>query len=256
MSKPKGARPLPQVPPPSPSVSSLYSTSPFSAYSFPRPLPIPPLQISNLSVGGSTSPCASPIRPLPVPRSPEQPRSLPSPTGATTISLLRVNIPGSPLTEIFMESPLGAYSPIVFNAAESPAATDTAFDSALQDEKVAKRLSSLGFVEVQPQPQPQPQPQSQPQLRQQQSPEPPTPPPRRDSLLADTRSAVDASSAATDDAPPSSPPRCHDVQITVELVPTKNNPVRRASRFWIREKKGKRWVEEDYGEILQELRRL
>lgn len=49
--------------------------------------------------------------------------------------------------------------------------------------------------------------------------------------------------------------RCETVQMVVELVPLRP-AAKRTSRFWMVEKKGKRWVEDDYNEILQELRLL
>ena len=70
--------------------------------------------------------------------------------------------------------------------------------------------------------------------------------------------------ADTDDGSSS---QCHEITITVELLPAadatlgseagaKSVGSKRGSRRWIREKKGKRWVEEDYNQILDELRRL
>ena len=118
------------------------------------------------------------------------------------------------------------FSPIVFNAPTFA----SVMDDAVQEEKVAKRLSKLGFVEVH---------------SEQASPV---------ALTAPQSDALDTDSNA--DASPAPPPRCQDVQITVELVPTTESRGRRASRFWIREKKGKRWVEDDYTQILHQLRRL
>ncbi len=53
----------------------------------------------------------------------------------------------------------------------------------------------------------------------------------------------------------SSPLSFHEeIEIRVEMTPAVT--VKRSSRFWVREKKGKRWVEHDYHQILQQLRRL
>lgn len=48
--------------------------------------------------------------------------------------------------------------------------------------------------------------------------------------------------------------RREDVEIRVELRSAR--PERRASRLWVCEKKGRRWIERNYDEILQQLRKL
>lgn len=99
----------------------------------------------------------------------------------------------------------------------------------------------MGFVEVQPLPE-QPQPVSSPVQPSSKS---------RSLSVPDIREA-DSRADGRADGPTR---RCRDVQITVELVPTVGRAKRR-SRLWVREKKGKRWVEDDYTQILHQLRRL
>lgn len=121
-------------------------------------------------------------------------------------------------------------SPVVFAGSEPIRFTPT------DTEAVAKRLSTLGFVEVCSPVASSPT-------------EWPCPWPDLD------QDAVSANNACL--PPPATP----NIEFRIELIsPPKAGanamPVRQASRFWVREKKGKRWVESDHDEILQELRKL
>ncbi|KAH9919715.1 uncharacterized protein B0H18DRAFT_1122357 [Fomitopsis serialis] len=55
-----------------------------------------------------------------------------------------------------------------------------------------------------------------------------------------------------DEGPPSPPRKCSHARIASDL----SKKLKRYSCKWIREKSGRRWVEEDYGTVLQKLRRL
>lgn len=119
-------------------------------------------------------------------------------------------------------------SPVVFAGSKPIRFTHTDTDA------VAKRLSTLGFVEVRPPVASNPM-------------EWPSPWPDQDAAPANN-----ARSPA---------PTAPNIEFRIELIsPPKAGanavPARQAKRFWIREKKGKRWVESDHDEILQELRKL
>lgn len=133
-------------------------------------------------------------------------------------------------TKIVLDTltPLEPMSPVVFCAAqESPTE---------MEEHVAKRLSTLGFVEVD-----RPRPLSDPH-----------PTPLRVAGLRTPCSSAEEVWRSTDSCESE---RREDVEIRVELV-SEDASEPRTSRLWIFEKKGKRRVERNYNEILHQLRKL
>jgi hypothetical protein len=104
------------------------------------------------------------------------------------------------------------------------------------EETVAQRLNHLGFIEI----------------------ESPCPTSARRSLrrvqpLRSHASHTDVPRSSTDSAESE---RREEIEIRVELVSSASEKEQRASRLWVCEKKGKRWVERNYDEILQQLRKL
>ena len=238
------ARPLPKVP----SVASLdacasgswsthTSASP-SAYTFPRPLPSPP-QGSLLPEHTRTHPSSTAcIRPLPVPRISEpeatEPVSQNLCPGNVTMSYLRVDVASSSLEGFSLESPASPATPLIFST--GGCSTSTLSEAPSGAETMAK---TMGYIEIDPPPDDA-------------SVEP------RDDDSTDTESETVCFSkdVSVDHHTVLRPAHAQrNVHITVELVPSKNYS-QRGSRVWIRERKGRRWVEDDYGEILRELRRL
>ena len=155
---------------------------------------------------------------------------------------------------------MAAPSPILFNAVSPSSVAAPSLDVVAREEHVARRLSRMGFVEVEVPQSPTVVGKRRSTSRRDKSPDKlPTP-------LDDSGSDESDSSSAPEDEE-SRPARkrvCHDVEITVEYIPPSTSPTisssatttRRVSRRWVREKKGKRWVEDDYNQILEALRRL
>lgn len=131
-----------------------------------------------------------------------------------------------------LDSPnaLSPVSPVVFTRLDSPMDVE---------DSVARRLTTLGFVEVE-------------------SPRPSLDRSSSDQTLYSTTTA--STLPPDDDDSPSSKgsleERREEVEIRVELVSTASAREHRASRLWVCEKKGKRWIERNYDEILQQLRKL
>lgn len=146
---------------------------------------------------------------------------------------LRVDTPGMRTTEIVLDAtpttPLEPMSPVVFSAAQ---------DSPTEmEEHVAKRLSTLGFVEVdRPRPSSDPPRATLAQVAERHTPR---------SSAEEVRRSTDSSGSE----------HREDVEIRVELV-SADASEKRTSRLWIFEKKGKRRVERNYSEILHQLRKL
>ncbi|KAI0094734.1 hypothetical protein BDY19DRAFT_39503 [Irpex rosettiformis] len=218
---------------------------------------------------------------------------------------LRIDAPGRSITEIVLESPIGPISPLVFNRPISlfPGTTEedeghgqdefddedtvdeeddgdeesVASEDAMmaQEAQVAKRLSELGFVEMEDSRRSSYSDSSESSYGSRLSTSEPStrpttsmsmfsatlmPPPRWDSYrhkfnMPIPRGKPGSESVAT---------KCTAEQdvIRVELVTAaapatgKNRRTSRASRLWVREKKGKRWVENDYLEVMNLLRKL
>lgn len=226
------SRPLPAIP-----VTSAPATpiSP-SLSPYPRPLPTPPIRVEP----PSPSLC-SPIRPLPKPTTPKLNTTNLNPPPRPTLSLI-VNTPGTPTAEIVLDmtTPLSPISPVVFSKDESPTEMEVDMDMDME-ESVARRLSTMGFVEIERarsrSPSTPPSESESPRPRQQRTPTP--------------RSSAEASRASHESVERE---RRDDVEIRVELVSAAAE--KRASRLWIFEKKGKRWIERNYDEILLQLRKL
>lgn len=140
---------------------------------------------------------------------------------------LFVNTRGMSPTEIVLQTPLSPMSPVVFSGDESPVE---------MAETVAKRLSTLGFVEVSPPRDTSPSRTTLAQLEEH------TP---HSSAEEVQRHSSDSSGSE----------RRAEVEIRVELVSAAPSE-KRSSRLWVFEKKGKRRIERDYDEILHQLRKL
>lgn len=208
---------------------------------------------------------------------------------------LRIDAPGRSTLEIVLESPQFPVSPIVFARPMTlfPGTTEDALEIddeemclSPQEEEVAKKLGELGFVEMPGSdegyrppsvassassqcetattttpvaPAPVPSSSAAPSCT-----ETRLPPPRWDSYHRKS-SSQELNQMAKVDMECAAPPRRseEDYVIRVELVPaqpaeepTRQRRTSRASRLWVREKKGKRWVENDYFEVLNLLRKL
>ncbi|GJE87582.1 hypothetical protein PsYK624_036650 [Phanerochaete sordida] len=215
-------RPLPPIPvPPSPATPSTPSER-SSSHPHPRPLPTPPLRIETpCSRAPSTN--SSPVfRPLPKPVAPKIDTTHLCPPARPALSLL-INTPGMSTTEIKLESPASTspMSPVVFSKPDSPVD---------MEESVARRLSTMGFREVEEGTYP------------------------RISLDPASEEGYGSPHGSPSSRTASTEELREDVEIRVELRSAR--PESRASRLWVCEKKGRRWIERNYDEILQQLRKL
>ena len=140
------------------------------------------------------------------------------------LSLL-VNTRGGPPTEIVLETPISPLSPVIFSSDDAP--TEIV-------ETVAKRLSTLGFIEVCA---PRDSSESRTTL-----------------TLLEEHTPRSSADGRRDSSDSSGSERPEEVEIRVELVSAASE--NRWSRAWTFEKKGKRWIERDYDEILRQLRKL
>ncbi|KAI0074671.1 hypothetical protein K474DRAFT_1665103 [Panus rudis PR-1116 ss-1] len=228
-------RPLPKTPRP-----VLNSASPLPNSNPPRPLPAPPITPSPST---STRTCISP-RPLPTPlanppspdgtpRRPKHsseresnvertPRNNASHASPPKLKLM-LGIPASVESDHFVESPLEPLSPIVFAKRRH---RDT------EEDDLTKRLATLGFQEA-----------------------------SAASAQVSTKSSThdflfllqDAECDSAIEAPPEIIDLTNNLHLNPAAPPART---RRYSRLWVREKKGKRYVEEDENDILRELRKL
>ncbi|EKM61182.1 uncharacterized protein PHACADRAFT_247628 [Phanerochaete carnosa HHB-10118-sp] len=220
----RSARPLPPIPVPSPPATPL---TPSERASFhPRPLPTPPLRTR--PSWSSTSSVSTP-RPLPQPvplkidtthLRPQHAQRPPRPA----LSLL-INTLGMSPTEITLESPvpLSPMSPVIFSKPDTPSPTD-------MEKSVAMRLNMLGFREVDEDTF------------------------ARLSLKEGSKSPPSSPSSTAVSSSQTSEECQEKIEIRLELRSTRSDS--RGSRLWVCEKRGKRWVERNYGEILQQLRKL
>ena len=228
-------RPLPRLPSvtsihacvPGTSFSSTLASPSSGAHAFPRPLPTPPQRPAPSERSRANSSISSHIRPLPVPQvtCPAPPSSL---TEDVALSYLRVDIPDPPSSNHFIESPLSPSTPLIFS-------TEACSASSSAPSLPETSAKATGYVHVEP---------------------------TSEETTADSQD--DSSSESVCLTQPlftkkhlalHSAQSHHNVHITVELVPSRNYS-QRGSRVWMRERKGRRWVEDDYAEILRELRRL
>ncbi|KAI0348468.1 hypothetical protein BDW22DRAFT_93752 [Trametopsis cervina] len=267
----RSVRPLPRPPSSEPGPSSSLTPPcsavldvPRQAPTSPRPLPIPtqshlPL-LRTVDRRSTITPSQAQrgLAPPPPPRANRHP--------FPNLSL-RIDAPGRSTLEIVLESPQFPVSPIVFARPMTlfPGTTEDALEIddeemclSPQEEEVAKKLGELGFVEM-PGSDEGYRPPSVPSCS-----ETRLPPPRWDSYHRKS-SSQELNQMAKVDMECAAPPRRSedDYVIRVELVPaqpaeepTRQRRTSRASRLWVREKKGKRWVENDYFEVLNLLRKL
>ena len=126
-------------------------------------------------------------------------------------------------TEIMFESPIppSPMSPVIFSKPDSPLHTE---------ESVARRLSTLGFREVD-----------------------------EDAFSRTTLDPLfEGKSYSPRASPTSGTSPCENFRESIEIRVELRSalPEKRASRLWVFEKKGKRWIERNYDEILQQLRKL
>ncbi|KAI0704944.1 hypothetical protein BC835DRAFT_709037 [Cytidiella melzeri] len=269
-------RPLPRLPLHDKAMPSPPPDSGRRTPSLSRPLPTTPPIDRTSTITPSQALVKSP--------QPQKPNRHPFPSLS-----IRIDAPGRSTTQIILESPKGPISPIVFNRpfslfagtmegiASSQEEFCTAENMALhKEDQVAQRLSELGFVEMEESPRCSSYSDS-----------------SDSSLGSDSTSSDSLSGAVTRPGTSMSlfsshripPPRwdshrqkhngsslslraadetttcAEDNVIRIELVPAtpvsgNHQRASRSSRMWVREKKGKRWVENDYLEILSLLRKL
>jgi hypothetical protein len=276
-------RPLPRPPRSERATSPSLLETPRSAAPAVRPLPTP-IQSPHLPVNPNTTitPSQAHCRPS---RS-RKPNSHPFPSLS-----IRIDAPGRSTTQIVLESPKGPISPLVFNRPVSlfqgtTETSENSEDEALRfsekaviekEEEVARQLSKLGFVEMEEETRYSHYSDSddssygssfsssestvgtvaRPGTSMSSFSSNFIPPPRWDSHRH--KHTPSTTSVRTLD---NEPTIHYENVIRIELVPAappqsgKQKRASRASRMWVREKKGKRWVENDYLEVLSLLRKL